>query len=65
MKLSSVIILLRNYSEQYPNIDPDVIVRGEGVIADISDIYVDTDHSDDSLFISIDIESGCLTACGS
>ena len=34
-----------------------VIVRGEDCVADISDVYVDNDHTDDSEFISIDLEN--------
>jgi len=37
--------------------DLTVIVRGENCIADISDVYVDTNHSDESEFISIDLEN--------
>ena len=33
----------------------NVIVRGMDVIADIDDIYIDHDHTDDSPFISIDL----------
>lgn len=35
----------------------DIIVRGLDVIGDIGDIYVDHDHTDDSPFISIDLEN--------
>ena len=34
-----------------------VIVRGEGCIADISDVFTDIYHSDDSEFIVIDLEN--------
>ena len=34
----------------------DVIVRGEDTIADISNVTEDFDHTDDSRFISIDLE---------
>ena len=36
--------------------DIDVLVRGEFVVADISDVYVDIDHSNDSKFIAIDLD---------
>jgi len=37
--------------------DLPVLVRGEDVIAEISDVYIDSSHSDDSEFISIDLEN--------
>ena len=36
--------------------DLPVLVRGENVIANISDVCIDSDHSDDSYFISLDLE---------
>ena len=33
-----------------------IVVRGEDVIADIASVYVDRDHSDESEFLSIDLE---------
>ena len=35
----------------------DVIVRSDDTIADISDVTEDFDHTDDSRFISIDLEN--------
>ena len=37
--------------------DLRVVVRGENVVADISDVDIDSDHNDDSYFISIDLEN--------
>ena len=34
-----------------------VVVRGENVVADIRDVYIDHDHTDNSPFISIDLEN--------
>lgn len=33
-----------------------IIVRGMDVVADISNVYIDHDHTDDSPFIAIDLE---------
>jgi len=37
--------------------DLPIVVRGEKVIADISDVYIDYDHGDEHPFISIDLEN--------
>ncbi len=37
--------------------DLKLLIRGENVIADIGAVYRDHDHSDDSPFISIDLEN--------
>ena len=47
--------LLRKLSHFDANLD--VIVRGEDTIADISNVTEDFDHTDDSRFISIDLEN--------
>ena len=47
--------LLRKLSHFDSNLD--VIVRGDDAIADISDVTEDFDHTDDSRFISIDLEN--------
>jgi len=33
-----------------------VLIRGENVVTEISSVYIDTDHTDDSPFLSIDLE---------
>jgi len=35
----------------------EVIVRGENVVAGISDVCIDHNHTDDSAFIAIDLEN--------
>ena len=46
--------------EKLKSLDSDeleVVVRGENVVAGISDVYIDHDHSDDSPFIAVDLEN--------
>lgn len=45
--------------EKIRNIDGDIpiVVRGENVIADISSVYVDRDHGDNSEYLAIDLEN--------
>lgn len=47
--------LLQRLSQFDTNLD--VIIRGENIISDISDIYEDFNHTDESRFISIDLEN--------
>ena len=47
--------LLQKLSQLDANLE--VIVRGEDTIAEILDVYEDSDHTDDSRFISIDLEN--------
>ena len=36
--------------------DAPIVIRGESVVAGISDVYIDHDHTDDSEFVAIDLE---------
>ena len=55
MKVHELISMLLKVDQELA-----VIVRGENIITEISEIYVDTDHTDDSEFLSIDLEPESL-----
>ena len=53
-----VVRLIEKLTELMKELGEDtyVIVRGFDVVADISDVYVDSDHGNEKAFISIDLE---------